>query len=85
MWGYKLVQKNARQRANKDTGVNDAVDMAICYPPSLTKAVERYIQLYLNENLTITTLKDYITEYQKQVDRIIGLLPEIKERTTVLG
>lgn len=81
MWGFTLKDKRAVKTSISKKGVTYTNDIIIGSFGNLQQALTSYVRNYLNENITETDMKGYIAEYQKQVDRIIGMLPTIGEHT----
>jgi hypothetical protein len=77
LWGYKIIDGMRRERLDEETGVKCYEPGPILYPATLPKAVERYLQLYMNENVGEVSMQEYVAEYTRQVDRVIGLLPSV--------
>lgn len=82
MWGFNLKDKRAAKTSISKKGVTYTNDIIVGSFGNIQQALSSYLRNYLNENISETDMKGYIAEYQKQVDRILDLLPELERKHT---
>lgn len=81
---YGFVLRDGEQPATKINakGGKDTTYAIIGSYGTLPQATQGYLRVLMNNNIVETDMKGYIAEYQKQVDRILGLLPELERKHT---
>lgn len=81
---YGFILRDGEQPTMKINakGITDTTYAIIGSYGTLSQATDGYLRVLMNNNIIETDMKGYIAEYQKQVDRILGLLPELERKPT---